>query len=107
MPKLHLSTDITNEFGHIVQYAFYCPGCKNAHIVRTSGPRPCWEYNGNVDFPTFSPSIFVGPGTKFQCHSFVKDGKIQFLGDCYHELKNQTVDIPEWESTKYEFDNFD
>lgn len=35
--------------------------------------------------------------TKNVCHSFIKDGKIQFLGDCTHALANQTVDLPDWE----------
>jgi hypothetical protein len=30
------------------------------------------------------------------CHSFVTDGRIQFLNDCTHPLAGQTVDIPEW-----------
>ena len=30
------------------------------------------------------------------CHSFVTDGRIQFLGDCTHKLAGQTVNIPEW-----------
>jgi len=29
------------------------------------------------------------------CHSFVTDGRIQFLGDCTHNLAGQTVDLPE------------
>ena len=29
------------------------------------------------------------------CHSFITDGRIQFLGDCTHELKGQTVELPE------------
>lgn len=28
------------------------------------------------------------------CHSFVTDGRIQFLGDCTHELAGQTVPLP-------------
>lgn len=31
------------------------------------------------------------------CHSFIKDGMIQFLGDCTHELKGKTVKLPEVE----------
>lgn len=34
------------------------------------------------------------------CHSHVKNGKIQFLGDCTHELKGQTVDLPDWNKEK-------
>lgn len=31
------------------------------------------------------------------CHSFVTDGRIQYLGDCTHSLAGQTVDLPDWE----------
>jgi len=27
------------------------------------------------------------------CHSFITDGKIQFLSDCTHHLAGQTVDL--------------
>ena len=83
--------------------AFFCPGCKSVHAVNTSGPR--WDYNGNLDAPTFSPSIVVtysGADTGQDdappeiCHSFVRDGMIQFLGDSTHALAGQTVEIPEW-----------
>lgn len=30
------------------------------------------------------------------CHSFVRAGKIEFLGDCTHALKGQTVPLPDW-----------
>ena len=29
------------------------------------------------------------------CHHFIRDGKIQFLGDCTHALRGQTVDLPD------------
>jgi hypothetical protein len=77
---------------------------------------PVWGWNGSVDAPTFTPSILirgVQPLTDAEaesvfngenieprplyCHSFVNDGRIQFLDDCTHSLKSQTVDIPEWE----------
>lgn len=32
-----------------------------------------------------------------RCHSYVRDGKIEFLGDCFHDLKNTTVELPEYE----------
>jgi len=31
------------------------------------------------------------------CHSYVTDGRIQFLGDCTHALAGQTVDLPAWD----------
>lgn len=35
------------------------------------------------------------PGRDMVCHSFVTDGRIQFLSDCTHALAGQTVDLPE------------
>lgn len=60
-----------------------------------------WGWNGSGDAPTFTPSIFVNPPQARSphspsCHSFVTDGRIQFLGDCTHELAGQTVDLPDW-----------
>lgn len=77
-------------------YSFQCPGCKCAHMVLTdTNKKPCWSFNNDLDSPTLSPSIRV-KGQKL-CHSFIKDGKIQFLNDCTHELSGKTVEIPEWE----------
>lgn len=52
-----------------------------------------------MEKPTFNPSLLVNKDYPAQrCHSWVRDGKIQFLGDCFHALKNLTVEIPEWNS---------
>lgn len=83
---------------------FDCPGCGFLHsiAVERSGTqqRPRWSFNGDFDKPTFSPSIKVWwtetPLTnpvEHVCHSFVTDGRIQFLGDCTHTLAGQTVDL--------------
>lgn len=78
-------------------YQFFCPGCQRHHGVWTNkNENPCWEFNNNVDHPTVMPSILVrmplGESMSI-CHSFIKDGKIQFLSDCTHHLKGQTVDL--------------
>lgn len=84
---------------------FWCPGCEEAHVVG-----PSWTFNGDYDRPTFSPSIKVTgkrkitdaeydrimAGEKLEipdmcCHSFIRDGQIEFLGDCTHPLAGQTV----------------
>lgn len=71
------------------------------HYIQTNKQfSPYWEFNGNVDKPTVSPSILVRSGRNGRngvCHSFIKNGRIQFLGDCTHELAGQTVEIPEWD----------
>lgn len=74
---------------------FLCPGCDAPHnvIIDPSRGRPCWTWNGSMDRPTFEPFVLVA-GT-FRCHSFVKDGRIQFLADSDHPLAGQTVDLPE------------
>ena len=99
------------------QLIYWCPGCKMYHAINygLNG----WQWNGNVDKPTFTPSINItgghyasdfNPGnacwctfnrnnpdkTSFKCamcHSIITDGKISFLSDCKHELAGQTVDM--------------
>ena len=59
---------------------------------------PCWTWNGEVDFPTLKPSILsTGGGTGTRCHSFVNDGRVQFLTDTTHEFSGMTVDLLEVE----------
>lgn len=76
---------------------FRCPGCKGGHIVATVKipGQPCWAFNGDCEKPTFSPSILYKTANGVVCHSFVRDGKIQFLKDSAHELAGQTVDLPD------------
>jgi len=81
-------------------FEFFCPGCKERHVICTN-PKfgPVWQFNKDLDRPTASPSLLVrwnDPDGNHVCHSFIRDGKIQFLNDCTHELKGQTIDIPEW-----------
>lgn len=96
---------------------FDCPGCGARHKVDGR-----WSFNGDVDKPTFRPSFlastghYVNNGAKGncwcdyeertgeespfecgRCHSFVTDGKIQFLNDSTHDLAGQTVELPEIE----------
>ena len=85
---------------------FHCPGCECTHQVTVGeGPGPRWGYNGNPDAPTFTPSVLVtyngpdagvGGAPHAVCHSFVTDGRIQFLSDCTHALAGQTVDLPDY-----------
>lgn len=88
--------------GHGPDVHFVCPGCEMYHGVWTKhqDPQRNWGFNGDMNKPTFSPSILVlypYAGEDRVCHSFVRDGKIQFLNDCTHQLKGQTVELPEIE----------
>src|SRR4051794_31108739 len=85
-------------------YSWTCPGCRCTHRVhvRDDGKGPSWTFDGNLDRPTFSPSIlvreYVGEDVSSVCHSFVRVGRIVFLSDCTHHLAGQTVDMPEQDS---------
>lgn len=81
---------------------FQCPGCNCGHGVWTSKPNHLgarWTWNGDMDRPTFDPSVLINvsnaPGTpRHVCHSYVRDGQIQFLADSTHELAGKTVPLP-------------
>lgn len=65
--------------------------------VRLSGSRkgnPQWSWNGDCEKPTLRPSVLSTCGD-FICHSWVTDGQANFLSDCSHEFKNQTIDLLE------------
>jgi hypothetical protein len=96
-----------------VSYWMWCPACDDA--VRISSD---WEWDGNLDAPTFSPSISVTgvqwdtsfkfhkpshekipAGGTIVCHSFLRNGVWEFLEDCTHTMAGQhvpMVDIPTW-----------
>jgi hypothetical protein len=104
---------------------FMCPGCKSTHEITVRSDGSGWGFNRDVNSPTFTPSVLVRSGhyaphakqdgtcwctynaeqiakgekpAPFSCgvcHSFVRDGKIEFLSDCTHELAGQTVELPE------------
>jgi len=78
---------------------FQCPGCNTEHPFRietADRERPTWAWNGNVELPTFTPSLIVfKDDARYRCHIIVTDGKIQFLGDCHHALAGRTVDMVE------------
>jgi hypothetical protein len=77
-----------------VQWGYFCPGCKKFHYV---GPEH-HGFNGDLERPTFTPSVFKN--WEPICHAYINDGMIQFLGDSWHELKNQTVELPDVPDTE-------
>lgn len=96
-------------------FMFWCPGCEEPHQYRVGGetPDPKWTFNGNVDRPTFTPSLLCFTDYSDQddadgkpirlpegqrrtlCHLFVTDGQIVYCGDNPHKLNGQTVPLPE------------
>lgn len=77
-------------------FTFHCPGC--AEYDSLSAPHvfdDSWTYNGDGDKPTVNPSILVTGHQGRLCHSFVREGRIEFLSDCTHSLAGKTVELPE------------
>lgn len=109
--KLH---EALREDGSHYSWCFYCPGCEGLHQCDDR-----WTFNGDKEKPTFGGSILVHEVPREQlangsslgvvvqsykgrprCHSFVADGRIEFLSDSTHELRGQTVDLPDWDSVR-------
>lgn len=114
MSKFHVNINTEAD----LTYVFVCPACGNCHRIRARGSNPIWAITGVAEnMPTASPSLMVR-GTMpitdaeqakimcgepfepvpYRCHSYIKDGKIQYLGDCTHKFAGQTVDIPDFDS---------
>lgn len=79
-----------------------------------------WTWNGDTEKPTIKPSVLTTSGhfadgfkqgdscwctyyaanpddaptfKCYRCHTWINDGKAQFLDDCSHELVGQTLDL--------------
>lgn len=85
-------------------YTFYCPGCKHEHTYSVFLDGTQWQFNGNIEKPSFTPSLLNVKKTlnektgvydieESRCHLFVTDGKIIYCGDCSHELSGQTIEL--------------
>lgn len=93
---------------------WWCVACGRAH----GGDSSRWVFNGDEEHPTFSPSFLVRSGhyipdhtgdcwcvwnsahpnepsgfACIRCHTFVRNGQIQYLGDCSHEYAGKTVEM--------------
>lgn len=86
--------------------AFWCVGCDQAHMLnvctadRADGA-PAWDFDGNIDAPTFSPSVLVSwPASgdrpaSTRCHLFVTAGQIDYLADSAgHAVRGRVAMVP-------------
>ncbi|MBK7823380.1 MAG: ammonia monooxygenase [Tessaracoccus sp.] len=75
----------------------WCPGCDDLHAWWIADGRepvigPVWEFDGNLEQPTVSPSLHVSYGAAGSvCHSFIRSGRWEFLPDSTHPLAGQTI----------------
>ena len=79
--------------GKLLGWRFFCPGCECSHILSIDhDPRdrrfpndPVWKFDGNMDAPTFEPSLLY-------------PGWIEFLSDCSHSLAAQIVPMTDMDN---------
>ena len=81
-----------------VSYMFYCPGCEQYHVYTTKNSNLCWKFNGDMEKPTFTPSLLTWKDAKddisaSRCHLVITDGKIAYCRDCTHKYAGQTIDM--------------
>jgi hypothetical protein len=95
-----MSKLVKEHYGGKNYFSFFCPGCGRKHFVTDD----IWKVD--LDTATLSPSVLVNQGRKNPnhdvCHSFVKNGKIQFLNDCTHKLAGKTVELGDCEADVWE-----
>lgn len=88
-----------------------CPGCYTTHRVpvepdaprfheKPPGWKP-WDWTGGLEAPTLNPSVLVTcPGLPseeippLRCHSWVRDGRAEFLPDSSHVAAGATLELP-------------
>jgi len=84
-----MAKTIHNSRGWLVM----CPACGFGHLFDDGR----FEYNGDANNPTFSPSMLVhGDDKERRCHSLVRNGTIEYLKDSAHEFAGQTLALPEF-----------
>lgn len=95
--------------GVLYGYAVRCPACTELNLgsihvfaLKMCNGAPGWVFSGTLESPTFQPSMRAtategDTGTVHVCHSFVREGKIQYLNDCTHRMAGTTVDLPDFE----------
>jgi len=82
-----------NQRGEFIHYVIHCTGCGCAHAFDSR-----WTFNGDFEKPTFTPSMLVNKDEpNGRCHSFVTDGKIQYLSDCFHQYAGKTLELEDWD----------
>ena len=78
---------------------FFCAPCDTHHsftVARGAGDptsMPVWRFNGDLEKPTFGPSLRVSYGGKKVCHLFLRAGMVEYLPDCFHDHAGKAVPV--------------
>ncbi len=92
MPKVR---ECCKQDGSHYGWSIYCEACETEHMFDDR-----WTFNGDIEKPTFRASMLSngGGGNPYLpiCHSFVTDGKIEYLSDCTHKFAGKTLDLQDF-----------
>ncbi len=66
---------------------YLCPGCRQHHGVNAAR----WNWNGDLEAPTLSPSVKHTYPDGTVCHYFIRGGLIEYCSDSAHSLAGRTV----------------
>lgn len=80
------------------QYLYFCEGCGYEHAFGLKEWGGHHQFNGDLNNPTVSPSLLQNFTPGRLCHSFIRNGSIEYLGDCWHSLKGKTIELPDYET---------
>jgi|SRR5579864_267001 len=80
-------------------YGFWCPACLEVHHFNTAVFQPLWSFDGNMEAPTFGPSLRMLGGNG--CHLFVLGGMIQYCPDSRHALAGKTVPMVDFDLERW------
>lgn len=100
--KLSVCTVETSSSGKMLWH--YCNGCEKRHLIRVSPSThndPVWAWNGDIDSPTFSPSVRHQNPLEHVCHYTITDGRVQFHEDSTHMLAGYEIELPNFPEMDY------
>jgi hypothetical protein len=84
------------------------------HVPKSTA-KAKWEFNGDLDAPTISPSVneswgpipesYRQPGEPEtgRNHYIISDGKITYCPDCTHEFRGQTLPLSDFTEAEVRF----
>ena len=108
--------ELDKKYYPLEDYGWYCPGCRSGHQIavnQKNHSNASWSFNGDFASPTFLRSLHLkintpDMGKDYQpdihstvCHCFIVNGQVQYLGDCTHGLRGQTVPLPDVPDNTY------
>lgn len=71
------------------RFVFWCPACNDNHVFES--PETAYA---SPDRPTFAQSVYDWD-TKNVCHSQIRHGKLYFLPDSTHDMRQRWVEMPD------------